>query len=110
MAAVRRLKVRGDSLYAQPQPLPELGRLRVVRPGWLLGKAGKHRFEPSQALAMGLEAHHARNVISLSSSHSDSLRYLKGETIHPALDQQPAKGWALVCIDGFPAGWDDWTA
>jgi len=102
------LLVRGDTVYAQPALLPELGNLRAVRPGWLLGIAGKHRFEPSQALAMGLKPVDAVRTLSISSGHADCLRYLKGETLQPAADLFKGKGWTLVAIDGFPAGWGRW--
>ena len=49
----------GSRVYLQPAGVPPLDGLRVVRAGWYLGEAGPHRFEPSQALAMGLRAEEA---------------------------------------------------
>ena len=104
-----RLLVRGESVYAVPGGLPgEPGGLRTVRPGWLLGVAGKHRFEPSQALAMGLRASEASRTLQLGSADADCLRYLRGETLQPSPGTMTGKGWTLVCIDGFPAGWGRW--
>ncbi|THF83884.1 RsmB/NOP family class I SAM-dependent RNA methyltransferase [Cohnella fermenti] len=107
---------RGEQLYLQPEELPDLGRLNAVRPGLLLGSATKHRFEPSQALAMGLRMEDAALSLRLRSGDGDALRYMKGETLQPepaaivGTDGEPApgRGWTLVCIDGFPAGWGRW--
>lgn len=111
-----KLYVRGEQLYLQPEELPALGRLRLVRPGWLLGSATKHRFEPSQALAMGLKMTDAARTLRLSAGEAEALRYMKGETLQPdpgrivGRDGSPesGRGWTLVCIDGFPAGWGRW--
>lgn len=111
-----KIVIRGSHVYSQPELLPELTGLNAVRPGWLLGVAGKHRFEPSQPLAMGLQAGQAARSLHLNSDDPNSIRYLKGETLHPSAAEivgphgEPAsgKGWALVCIDGFPAGWGRW--
>ncbi|TJY41371.1 rRNA cytosine-C5-methyltransferase [Cohnella pontilimi] len=103
-----KLLVRGTMLYAQPEPLPMLDGLHVIRPGWLLGTATKHRFEPSQALAMGLACGQAVRLLQLASDSSDSLRYLKGETLQPQSGAPEGKGWTLVCMGGFPAGWGRW--
>ncbi|MBB6634017.1 RsmB/NOP family class I SAM-dependent RNA methyltransferase [Cohnella thailandensis] len=110
------LRARGEQLYLQPDALPELGRLNWVRPGLLLGSATKHRFEPSQALAMGLRMEEASRSLRLRSGEDEALKYMKGETLQPEPDRivgpdgEPAagRGWTLVCIDGFPAGWGRW--
>jgi len=110
------LVARGGHLYKQPPGLPPLDGLRVVRPGLHLGFAGRHRFEPSQALAMALSCDQAALSLRLSSGEADSERYLKGETLQPDPDRLRAPdgstargtGWTLVCIDGFPAGWGRW--
>ena len=44
----------GSRLYAIPEGLPDVSRLRVLHPGWWLGTPKKDRFEPAHALAMGL--------------------------------------------------------
>ncbi|CAM3800319.1 RsmB/NOP family class I SAM-dependent RNA methyltransferase [Cohnella lubricantis] len=111
-----RLIVRGDMLYLQPDGLPPIERLHPVRPGWLLGSASKHRFEPSQALAMGLRMTDAARSLRLSSDEDEALKYMKGESLHPDpsritdAEGNPAsgRGWALVCIDDCPAGWGRW--
>ncbi|MBB6674334.1 RsmB/NOP family class I SAM-dependent RNA methyltransferase [Cohnella nanjingensis] len=113
-----RLLAKGDYLYALPRELSErqLQRLKVVRPGWLLGVATKHRFEPSQALAMGLTAGDAARTLLLDAGEDLALRYLRGETLQPDADRvtgrdghpSSGRGWTLVCIDGYPAGWGRW--
>lgn len=111
-----RIVARGDMLYLQPEGLPSTERLNAVRPGWLLGSAAKHRFEPSQALAMGLKMTDAARSLRLLSSEDEALKYMKGESLHPDPERivdargcpAAGKGWTLVCIDDFPAGWARW--
>ncbi|OAO89111.1 hypothetical protein AXX17_ATUG04370 [Arabidopsis thaliana] len=97
-----RLLVRGDYVYAHPANLPELKGLKVIRQGWLLGVATKHRFEPSQALAMGLRKQQARRSIDLASADQETLRYLRGETLQPDASQ-------IVGPDGLSATGRGWT-
>jgi 16S rRNA C967 or C1407 C5-methylase (RsmB/RsmF family)/NOL1/NOP2/fmu family ribosome biogenesis protein len=106
---------KGDFVYRVPEHLPDLSGLKVARPGWFLGTVRKDRFEPSQALALGLEAEQSVRTIDFSVQSPDAIRYLKGETLHlpdEALfrsdESVPAKGYTLVCIDGFPVGWAKW--
>ncbi|CAM4308007.1 RsmB/NOP family class I SAM-dependent RNA methyltransferase [Paenibacillus tarimensis] len=112
------LRVYGRRLYLQPAGLPELSGLRIVREGWYLGEAGTRRFEPSQALAMGLRSEEAARYLGLTDSTGEALRYLKGETLH--IDRErivvgadkevsaPASSYVLVGINGFPLGWGKW--
>ena len=44
----------GEKLYWAPEELPELRRLKVMRPGLELGEMKKDRFEPAHALALWL--------------------------------------------------------
>lgn len=91
----------GDYLYLSPKGLLSLSGLKVIRPGWFLGILKKSRFEPSQALVMGLKANQIKNKVNFSSSSPEVLRYLKGET----LNIKAPKGWNAVCVDGFTLGW-----
>jgi len=111
-----RLVAVGDHVYAQPEGLPDLSHLNVVRHGWLLGEARRGRFAPSQALAMGLEARDAARRVDYGADEPEALKYLKGETLPlepQRLAPRPgeggrtheAAGYALVCIDGFSVGW-----
>ena len=46
----------------------------------------------------------AVRVLDLDRGDQRVIRYLKGETI--LLDPgENARGWILVCVDGFPLGW-----
>ena len=96
----------GEHLYVQPEGVPALAGLKVVRPGFYLGQLKKHHFAPSQALAMGLKAEQAPNRISFRAGDEAVGRYLKAETVAATA----AKGWVLVCVDGFPLGWAKGTA
>ncbi|GEN34944.1 RsmF rRNA methyltransferase first C-terminal domain-containing protein [Aneurinibacillus danicus] len=95
------LTMHEDRVFLSPQDLPGLQSLRLARQGWLLGTIKKKRFEPSQAFAMGLKAENAAQKVNFAPDESDTIRYLKGET----LMRQAEKGWNLVCVDGFPLGW-----
>ncbi len=94
-------QIYGDGLYLLPKGTPKLDRLRVLRTGWLLGTMKKGRFEPAQALAMGLRKEEVKNTAEFSLADERVLRYLKGETV----EAEGADGWTLVCVDGFPLGW-----
>ncbi|ALS21038.1 RsmB/NOP family class I SAM-dependent RNA methyltransferase [Paenibacillus naphthalenovorans] len=109
------LVCRGEHVYAAPMGLPPLDGVRVIRPGWYLGSAAGQRFVPSHALAMGLRAEEALRTVTFTADDPRAVRYLKGETLMHAPDELrtagegvPAKGYCLVCIDGFPAGWAKW--
>ena len=98
--------VAGSYLYWQPPEALELGGLRAIHPGWWLGTLKKGRFEPSQALAMGLRAEDARLYLDLQPDSAACAAYLRGETL-PAPGPD---GWLLVCVGGYPLGWGKRTA
>ena len=93
-----RLCLQGDRLYAQPQLLPSLDKLRSPKPGLALCRVGKNYIEPDHSLAMALSAAEAGAHINLDDA--SAWRYLAGETI-PC----DAKGWALVTWKKLPLGW-----
>ncbi|HEX7974488.1 MAG TPA: RsmF rRNA methyltransferase first C-terminal domain-containing protein [Anaerolineales bacterium] len=95
------LHLEGSYLYHLPQGLPDLVGLHVIHPGWWLGEIKKGRFEPSQALAMGLTAADARRMVRLDAASQEAAAYVRGET----LESPGEDGWALVTVDGFPIGW-----
>ncbi|AFC28849.1 hypothetical protein PM3016_1945 [Paenibacillus mucilaginosus 3016] len=109
------LVLRGEHVYAAPAGLPVLDGIRVVRPGWYLGSAAKGRFAPSHALAMGLRAEEALRRVNFTGGDPRAVRYLKGDTLEltpeellRAHENVQTKGYTLVCIDGYPAGWAKW--
>jgi NOL1/NOP2/sun family putative RNA methylase len=104
----------GERIFLPPAGLPELTGLRAARPGWYVGKVQRGRFEPSHALALGLEASAAGRTLDLTADGPEVVRYLKGETLEvdpsrlrlaPGLS---AKGYVLVTVNGFPLGWGKW--
>jgi NOL1/NOP2/fmu family ribosome biogenesis protein len=99
------LFLKGQYLYNLPAGLPDLSGLHVIHPGWWLGEIKKDRFEPSHALALGLEAANARLTLSLPPENQAARAYLRGET----LESSGENGWALVCVQSpvgdFPMGW-----
>jgi NOL1/NOP2/sun family putative RNA methylase len=95
------LALVGMYLYALPDGLPDLSGLRVIHPGWWLGSFKKARFEPSHALAMGLESASARRVINLEMGSTDVMKFLRGESLLSSGEE----GWLLVTVDSHPLGW-----
>lgn len=101
-----RLENKNGMIYYMPIALPRIRGLRFLRSGLFLGEIKKKRFEPSQSLAMALNADEYKNCLMLSVQDDRTVRYLKGETL--ALTEKEATspdGWQLVCVDGYPLGW-----
>ncbi len=47
-----------------------------------------------------------KKIIDISSEDDRISRHLKGETLEvDDLADKKAKGWHLVCVDGYPLGW-----
>lgn len=104
----------GDRVYLQPPGLPSLRGLKVVRAGWYIGEAKRHRFVPSQALAMGLRPSDTVRSLDLDpKDDEESSRYLRGETMFVAEERiviragsgAKSKGYVLICLKGLPIGW-----
>ncbi|HOP72667.1 RsmF rRNA methyltransferase first C-terminal domain-containing protein [Thermoclostridium caenicola] len=93
--------VRDGSLYRLPSDLPEVPGLRWEKAGLYLGEFRKGRFEPSGSLAMAMRMENFRRVLNLPLADHRVVRYLKGETLF----HDGEKGYAVVCVDGFPLGW-----
>lgn len=88
----------GQSLYWAPMELPELNRLKVLRPGLELGTERKGRFEPAHALALWL-----KTCAVTESFHPESPEmkaYLHGDVVPSG-----KKGWCLVQAGGYAIGW-----
>jgi NOL1/NOP2/fmu family ribosome biogenesis protein len=88
----------GQSLYWAPSQMPDIGGLKVLRPGLELGVVKKDRFEPAHALALWLED--CANVHSVPADSREAAAYLHGEVI-----PSQKRGWCLVKVDDFPIGW-----
>ena len=88
----------GQSLYWVPEELPDLRRLKVLRPGLELGIAKKGRFEPAHALALWLGS--CARTRDLAPGSKEAEAYLHGDVIPGA-----QKGWCLVTVGGYSIGW-----
>ncbi len=96
-----RLSQQGTYLYTLPAGCPDLRGLRVVHWGWWLGTTKKNRFEPSHALAMGLQPAQVKNTYHLVVGDAALAAYLRGEV----LSSPGENGWVLLTVDGFSLGW-----
>ena len=99
--------VKENRVYVLPSGIQAASGIRYLRTGLYVGDIGKKgQFEPSQALAMTLSAATCPCSINLPVSDDRVIRYLKGETLDvDDLAAPKAKGWQLVCVDGFALGW-----
>ena len=88
----------GQSLYWAPMELPELNRLKVLRPGLELGIERKGRFEPAHALALWLKTCAAAE--SFPPESPEMKAYLHGDVVPSG-----KKGWCLVQAGGYAIGW-----
>jgi NOL1/NOP2/sun family putative RNA methylase len=129
LSETHRLRQVGSYLYILPDNLPELSGLHLIHPGWWLGslkskpesrgdQTGKgYRFEPSHALAMGLQADDCQRVIDLSWDDPALQSFLRGEALRlegkkASLDEQGTKlfaVWVLVAVDSYPLGWGKYS-
>lgn len=101
-----RLEIHGERVYYMPLEVPQLGGARFLRTGLLLGDWKKRRFEPSQAFAMSLKKEEYQKILDFSCADERVGKYLKGETLEVFdLVSPSAKGWYLVCVDGYSLGW-----
>lgn len=94
-----------DQCFLLPSGVKLPGGLRYLRTGLLIGTCKKGRFEPSQSLAMALDAGSYPVVLNLSREDARVIRYLKGETLDLLPEESLPKGWVLICVDGFALGW-----
>lgn len=90
-----------ERVFLRPMYQVPTKGLHVVREGLLLGEIKKGRFSPSQALALYLKKEDFSPVLDLSAADLNTMKYLKGETIHVDV---VTEGLHLVCTDGYPLG------
>ncbi len=86
----------------------------MIRPGWYLGSFKNGRFTAGHALATALKPGEAKRRLNLELDSPEAIAYLKGQTltiIEERIECEPgvtAKGYVLVCIDGYSVGWGKW--
>ena len=109
------LTLFGDQLYRLPDGAPSLRGLKVLRAGLWIGEFKKNRFEPSHALAMTLgiaDVTCAVNIKLFKGEEKDprAAAFFRGESF--LIEEEELcesntrdKGWTLICVDGFSAGW-----
>ena len=88
----------GQTLYWVPNDMPDLKKLKVMRPGLELGVLKKDRFEPSHALALWLKT--CTNEVSFPGDSREIRDYLHGEVLDGT-----CRGWCLVKADDYSIGW-----
>ena len=76
----------------------DFDKIKVARPGLLLGECKKNRFEPSHSLALALEKNDFKNTVEPSDDE------LKG-FLHGNVIPCDKNGYTAVLADGFPIGW-----
>lgn len=102
-----RLVMFGEQLYRLPDMEVDIKGLKVQRAGLHIGELKKQRFEPSHSLALALKLSEAKNVVKLTWDDPQTTGFFNGQSVMLS-DEQTAeckKGWALVCVDGYTAGW-----
>lgn len=102
-----RLVMLVEQLYRLPDMEVDIKGLKVQRAGLHIGEFKKQRFEPSHSLALALKLNDAKNVVKLTCDNPQTIGFFNGQSVMLS-DEQAAeckKGWALVCVDGYPAGW-----
>lgn len=102
-----RLVMFGEQLYGLPDMEVDIKGLKVQRAGLHIGEFKKQRFEPSHSLALALKLNDAKNLVKLTCDNPQTIGFFNGQSVVLS-DEQTAeckKGWALVCVDGYTAGW-----
>ncbi|MCG0277156.1 MAG: RsmB/NOP family class I SAM-dependent RNA methyltransferase [Thermanaeromonas sp.] len=109
LPATEGLIEKGGQIYRTPLPLEMWKGLKVVRPGWWLGRIYKGRFQPDHALALGIKAEKALRVKDLPLDSAELKAYLRGEWLEGGFKDGPVgdagEEWVLVTVGGFPLGW-----
>ncbi len=102
-----RLVMFGEQLYRLPDMEVDIKGLKVQRAGLHIGEFKKQRFEPSHSLALALKLSEAKNVVKLTWDDPQTTGFFNGQSVmlSDELAAECKKGWALVCVDEYPAGW-----
>ena len=88
----------GQNLYWAPEDMPELKKLKVLRPGLELGEVKKGRFEPAHALALWLKD--CKNTETYAPDSAEMAAYIHGDVV-----PSEKKGWCLVKAGDYSIGW-----
>ena len=88
----------GQTLFWAPAGMPDIKRLKVLRPGLELGEVKKGRFEPAHALALWLRG--CANVQDFGADSKEMAAYIHGDVV-----PSDRKGWCLVTAGGYSVGW-----
>ena len=88
----------GDTLYWAPPDMPDIRKLKVLRPGLELGTVKKDRFEPAHALALWLKT--CENQQDYPADSGEISAYLRGDVV-----PSTQRGWCLVSAGGYSIGW-----
>ena len=88
----------GQNLFWAPEEMPDIRRLKVLRPGLELGEVKKGRFEPAHALALWLNDCTA--VQSYPPESPEMKAYMHGDVV-----PSRQKGWCLVKAGDYSIGW-----
>ena len=88
----------GQTLYWAPEEMPDIRKLKVLRPGLELGICKKDRFEPAHALALWLKQ--CKNTVSFDPDSQEIHRYIHGDVVSSS-----QKGWCLVKAGDYSLGW-----
>ncbi len=88
----------GQNLFWAPADLPDIRKLKVMRPGLELGTVKKDRFEPAHALALWLKDCNTKETYDAQSEEMKA--YLHGDVVPSS-----KKGWCLVCAGDYSIGW-----
>ena len=88
----------GQNLFWAPEDMPDIRKLKVLRPGLELGEVKKGRFEPAHALALWLKD--CANTQRFPAESEEMKAYIHGDVV-----PSEKRGWCLVLADGYSIGW-----
>jgi len=88
----------GQNLFWAPAEMPDIRRLKVLRPGLELGTVKKDRFEPAHALALWLK--NCTSEQAYDPEGPEMKAYLHGDVV-----PSRQKGWCLIKAGEYSIGW-----
>ena len=102
-----KLAMFGEQLYRLPDIDIDLKGLKVQRAGLHIGEFKKNRFEPSHSLALAMNKRDSKNAVDFDCDDPQIKGFFNGMSLNLSEEQSRIckKGWVLVCVDGYPAGW-----